>query len=86
MYVCIIKHIREFLSRYLDIHHIIIYSDGCFYKNHNVTLFNAILYFCEVQSVTIEQKYLVVGHTQMECDALQINFYLNFNCKLNFRK
>lgn len=66
---CIIKHLRDFLDRSPDIHHIIIYSDGCFYQNRNVTLSNAILYFCEERNVTIEQKYLVVGHTQMECDA-----------------
>lgn len=66
---CIIKHLKLFHDRHPDIHHIIIYSDGCFYQNRNVTLANALLTFCEETNVTIEQKYLVSGHTQMECDA-----------------
>lgn len=66
---CIIKQLKTFHDHYPEIHHIIIYSDGCFYQNRNVTLANALLVFCEETNVTIEQKYLISGHTQMECDA-----------------
>lgn len=66
---CIIKHLRNFITSCPEIHHIIIYSDGCFYQNRNVTLSNALLTFCMETNISIEQKYLVSGHTQMECDS-----------------
>lgn len=66
---CIIKHLRSFISQSPEIHHIIIYSDGCFYQNRNTILSNALLAFCVETNISIEQKYLVSGHTQMECDA-----------------
>ena len=33
-------------------------------------LTNAILYSCEEQYITIEQKYIIIEHTQMECNAI----------------
>lgn len=66
---CIIKHLEKVISQSPEFHHIIIYSDGCCYQNRNAILANALLLFCTEKNVTIEQKYLVVGHTQMECDA-----------------
>jgi hypothetical protein len=48
---------------------VIIYSDGCGYQNRNVTLSNALMRFATEKRVTIEQKYLERGHTQMECDS-----------------
>ncbi|CAG4986049.1 unnamed protein product [Parnassius apollo] len=48
---------------------IIIYSDGCGYQNRNVTMSNALLNMAVKNKITIEQKYLEVGHTQMEVDA-----------------
>lgn len=49
---------------------IIIYSDGCGYQNQSVIMANALLHFAIKHQVTIEQKYLVKGHTQMECDSV----------------
>lgn len=66
---CMIKHLENVTRQCPDFHHIIIYSDGCCYQNRNVVLSNALLSFCVDKNITIEHKYLVVGHTQMECDA-----------------
>ncbi|XP_075155531.1 uncharacterized protein LOC142228881 [Haematobia irritans] len=66
---CIIKHLRNFVAYCPEIHHIIIYSDGCFYQNRNVTFSNALPTFCMETNISIEQKYIVSGHTQMECDS-----------------
>ncbi|XP_060848117.1 uncharacterized protein LOC132927581 [Rhopalosiphum padi] len=44
-------------------------SDGCGYQNKNIIMSNALLQFCKNQNVTIEQKFLIKGHTQMECDS-----------------
>lgn len=50
---------------------IIIYSDGCTYQNRNVVLSNALLNYSMEKKVTIKQKYLEKGHTQMECNSMQ---------------
>lgn len=49
---------------------IIIYSDGCSAQNRNCTLANALLNFASMYNIDIFQKYLIVGHTQMECDSV----------------
>ena len=49
---------------------IILYSDGCGYQNRNIVLANALLGYSVTNNIIIEQKYLVKGHTQMECDAV----------------
>lgn len=49
---------------------IIFWSDGCAYQNRNVKLANALLELSITTGVIIEQKYLEVGHTQMEVDAV----------------
>ncbi|XP_044750002.1 uncharacterized protein LOC123310551 [Coccinella septempunctata] len=49
---------------------IIIYSDGCTPQNRNAILANALLYLSEKNNVKIIQKFLVKGHTQMECDSV----------------
>lgn len=66
---CIIKHLKKFHDQSPEIHHIIIYSDGCFHQNRNTVLSNALLTYSKETNITIEQKYLISGHTQMECDA-----------------
>lgn len=48
---------------------VIIFSDGCVYQNRNKTLANALLNFSIEHNIVIEQKYLVKGHSQMECDS-----------------
>lgn len=49
---------------------IIIFSDSCNAQNRNVTLANALQHFAIHKNAEIYQKYLVVGHTQMECDSV----------------
>lgn len=49
---------------------IIFYSDGCTYQNRNSILSNALLGAATKHNLTIEQKYLEVGHTQMEGDSM----------------
>lgn len=66
---CIIKYIRNAIMQSPSTHHIIIYSDGCYYQNRNEVLSNALISLYVEKSITIEHKYLVVGHTQMECDS-----------------
>jgi len=49
---------------------IILYSDGCTYQNRNATLSNALLNLSLLSGITIIQKYLLRGHTQMEVDSM----------------
>lgn len=46
------------------------YSDGCTYQNRNNVLSNALLNLSKKNNVTITQKFLEPGHTQMECDSV----------------
>lgn len=48
---------------------IIILSDGCTAQNRNNVMANALLNFSMLHGVLIYQKYLEVGHTQMEVDC-----------------
>lgn len=49
---------------------LIFYSDGCCSQNRNATLANAILHASIVNNITVVQKYLERGHTQMEADSM----------------
>lgn len=49
---------------------VIFYSDGCTNQNRNVTMSNALLNLAVQQGITIYQKILEKGHTQMECDSM----------------
>ncbi|XP_039295862.1 uncharacterized protein LOC120354035 [Nilaparvata lugens] len=49
---------------------IILYSDGCAYQNRSAIICNALLHIAITKKVVIEQKYLEVGHTQMEADSI----------------
>lgn len=49
---------------------IILWSDGSTAQNRKVVLANSLLNVPTVHNVTIEQKYLEVGHTQMEADSM----------------
>jgi len=63
--------IIHFLEHEIDIHQgdPILYSDGCASQNRNVTLSNALRCMAMEKGITITQKYLEKGHTQMECDS-----------------
>lgn len=66
--------LEHFISSRTFLHNtnckIIFYSDGCNYQNRNVLLSNVLLYLAKMHGITIEQKYLEKGHTQMECDSM----------------
>ena len=65
---CLIDYLE---NQNLDgIETVIIYSDGCGYQNRNATLSNALSQFSVKHKITIEQKFLERGHTQMECDSI----------------
>lgn len=49
---------------------VVIYSDGCTYQNRNVVMSNMFLSCSVTKKITIVQKYLEKGHTQMECDSM----------------
>lgn len=49
---------------------VIIYSDGCTYQNRNNVISNMFLLCSITKKITIIQKYLEKGHTQMECDSM----------------
>lgn len=49
---------------------IIFYSDGCTYQNRNCVMSNALLLTAINHNIIIEQKFLEVGHTQMEADSI----------------
>ncbi|CAG9782467.1 unnamed protein product [Diatraea saccharalis] len=64
---CLIDYLQKLEDKSRPI---VIYSDGCCAQNRNTTLSNALLYYAKVHHAEIQQKYLVVGHTQMECDSV----------------
>lgn len=66
----IIYYFLETKATILPGEEVILYSDGCSYQNRNVTLSNALLHLASSKNITIIQKYLVSGHTQMECDSM----------------
>ncbi|CAH1989986.1 unnamed protein product [Acanthoscelides obtectus] len=64
------RHIDQFgLQNRSDIQ-IILWSDGCGYQNRNATLANGLYNLTLERGVTIVQKYLQKGHTQMEVDSV----------------
>ena len=64
------KHFSDVLDDHPEIKKIIIWSDGCTYQNRNTNLANSLLDLAMKQGIHIEQKYLVVGHTQKEVDSM----------------
>ncbi|CAB3222650.1 unnamed protein product [Arctia plantaginis] len=65
----LIRHLRSELDK-SNASRIILWSDGCCYQNRSVKLANALLELAIEKNVSIEQKYLEVGHTQIEVDSI----------------
>lgn len=65
---CLWDYLEEILSESPKT--VVLWSDGCSYQNRNSILSNALLHLSMLRNVTIIQKYLVKGHTQMECDSV----------------
>ncbi|CAG9836151.1 unnamed protein product [Diabrotica balteata] len=49
---------------------IILYTDGCSYQTRNAVMANGLLNLAVTKNITIKQKYLEPGHTQMEADSM----------------
>lgn len=64
---CLIDYITKKVPKTVPL---IIYSDGCTAQNRNATMGNALLDLAIKEKMSITQKYLEKGHTQMECDSV----------------
>lgn len=64
------KHFESILEANGNIEKVIVWSDGCGYQNRCGAISNTYLHLAMKHGVTIEQKFLVAGHTQMECDSM----------------
>lgn len=62
---CIVDYISKKSDNYKKI---ILISDGCNYQNRNKTLGSALSDLSKKMQITIEQLFLVKGHTMMEAD------------------
>ena len=61
-----------------------LWSDGCTYQNRNSLLSNGLLSLAIQKKITIYQKYLLKGHTQMECDSMHSTIERRLaNCEIN---
>lgn len=66
------RHVEQYFSREGNIKdiEIILWSDGCGYQNRNTILSNTLFNFALDGGITVVQKYLQKGHTQMEVDSV----------------
>ena len=64
------KQLRLHLSKNPEVDRIILWADGCAAQTKNKDIGNLLLHLAVNKNVTIEQKYFVPGHSQMECDTL----------------
>lgn len=67
----IVSKIEEILSN--DPKPAVLWSEGCGPQNRNSIFSNALLNLAVKMGVVIEQKFLLKGHTQMECDSVHSN-------------
>ncbi|CAH2986745.1 unnamed protein product [Chilo suppressalis] len=63
-----VDYLRNLLSENLK--DVVIWTDGCTAQNRNAVVSNALLRLAMDKNVTITQKYLEKGHTQMEVDSV----------------
>lgn len=76
------SHFKTILSSNSNIKTLVLWSDGCLYQNKNNYLSNCYLQLAMEHNVDIFQKYLVVGHTQMECDSMHSVIERNLVCDI----
>lgn len=72
---CLVKYIED---KFTDGLPIVIYSDGCTNQNRNAMMSNALLDLSIKMNISITQKFLEKGHTQMEVDSV----HSAIECKL----
>lgn len=74
--------VANFLENYVDLSlPTVLFSDGCGAQNRNTTLANTLQLIAIKYNATLFQKYLTVGHTQMECDAVHALIEKKKKCK-----
>lgn len=78
---CITHYIEHLLATEPGVKEIVLYSDGCNYQNRNAVLANALLKTAVDKQITIVQKFLERGHTNMEVDAMHILIERNLKKK-----
>ncbi len=66
------NHFSKVLEDNTEIKKLTIWSDSCGYQNRkkNTAITNMYFHLASSSDIVIEQKYLVSGHTQMECDSM----------------
>ena len=69
------RHFERVIKDNPDLKEIVVWSDGCGYQNPNVRVANAYSELSRQHGVVITQKYLVGGHTQMECNSMHTAQY-----------
>ena len=67
-FASIVVHFIE--TNIKDDSEIIFYSDGCTYQNRNSIMSNALARLAKQKGITITQKFLEKGHTQMDCHSM----------------
>ncbi|XP_063590497.1 uncharacterized protein LOC134767429 [Penaeus indicus] len=63
-------HFETIILENPNLQELVIWSDGCGYQNRNVKVANAYSALARKYGIRIIQKFLVAGHTQMECDSM----------------
>ncbi|KAJ8867417.1 hypothetical protein PR048_031218 [Dryococelus australis] len=74
----ILRKCEARVEKDLDKETIVLYGDGCTYQNQCSNLSNALLHVASTKNARVEQKFLEVGHTHMEADAI----HSRIECKL----
>ncbi|GFR85478.1 hypothetical protein ElyMa_002442200 [Elysia marginata] len=64
------QHFSSYITKNPGIKRTVLWSDGCGYQKRCTAVPNAFLQLSSETGVSIEHKYLVPGHTQMECDSI----------------
>lgn len=71
---------EEYIKNNPEKKRFIIWSDNCIYQNKNITVSNMFYHLAKKYNVVIEQKFLLKGHTQMECDSMHSTIERNIVC------
>ncbi|XP_064112225.1 uncharacterized protein LOC135219404 [Macrobrachium nipponense] len=63
-------HFEKIILDNSNLQELVIWSDGYGYQNRSITIANAYSALARKYGINIIQKYLIAGHTQMECDSM----------------
>ena len=76
-----IDHLKKCVDENPTVNTIVVWCDGCIYQNKNACQASALRRFAVKYNITIIFKYLVVGHTFMECDSVHSTIESNMKGK-----